>query len=64
MEELLTTAKVAEKLGLAEITVRKWRISGRGPRYVRCVGRVRYRQADIEAWVTARTVVSTSEQSK
>ena len=46
---------------MAEITVRKWRIRGNGPRFIRCGGNVRYRAADIEAWVSSRTVSSTSE---
>ena len=61
MDTLLTTPEVAGRLGVAEITVRKWRVYGTGPRFIRCGGSVRYRAADIEAWVSSRTVSSTSE---
>ena len=61
METLLNTPEVARRLGVAEITLRKWRIAGNGPRYVRCGANVRYRAADIESWVSSRTVGSTSE---
>jgi len=61
METLLTTPEVAGRLGVAEITLRKWRVYGTGPRFVRCGANVRYRTADIESWVFSRTVGSTSE---
>jgi excisionase family DNA binding protein len=61
MEPLLTTPEVAQRLGLAEITVRKWRIKGTGPRFIRCGANIRYRPADIEAWVSSRAANSTSE---
>jgi len=61
VENLLTTPEVALRLGVAEITLRKWRVYGTGPRFVRCGANVRYRTADIESWVFSRTVGSTSE---
>jgi predicted DNA-binding transcriptional regulator AlpA len=61
LETLLTTPEVAGQLGVAEITLRKWRIAGTGPRFIRCGANIRYRGADIEAWVSSRTVASTSE---
>jgi predicted DNA-binding transcriptional regulator AlpA len=61
METLLTTHEVAQLLGVSEISLRKWRILGTGPKFVRCVGNVRYRSADIEQWVAARVVSSTSQ---
>lgn len=61
VETLLTTPEVAGRLRVAEITLRKWRIHGTGPRFIRCGANVRYRAADIESWVSSRTVGSTSE---
>lgn len=61
LETLLTTPEVAGRLGVAEITLRKWRIYGTGPRFIRCGANVRYRNSDIESWVSSRTVGSTSE---
>lgn len=58
---LWTTPEVAAHLGLAEITLRKWRIAGTGPRFIRCGANVRYRLTDIENWIASRTVASTSE---
>ena len=58
---LLTTAEVADQLQVAEITLRKWRLAGTGPRFVRCGANVRYQKSDLEAWIASRTVASTSE---
>lgn len=52
---------VARRLGVAEVTLRKWRIYGAGPRFVRCGANVRYREVDLESWLALRTVGSTSE---
>jgi hypothetical protein len=49
-------------LGCAEVTVRLWRYSGGGPKFVKITPRqIRYRVADVEAWLNARTIGSTSE---
>jgi transposase-like protein len=61
VETLLSTTDVARRLGVAEVTLRKWRIHGAGPRFIRCGANVRYREVDLESWVTSRTVGSTSE---
>lgn len=61
METLLSTTDVARRLGVAEVTLRKWRIYGAGPRFVRCGANVRYREVDLESWLASRTVGSTSE---
>lgn len=50
---LLTTAAAAEALGLGEQTLRNWRAEGHGPPAVTRGKLVRYRRADLEAWVDA-----------
>ena len=52
------TPTVARLLGLSEITLRKWRMQDRreGPAWIKCGKSVRYREADIEAWLERRTV--------
>jgi predicted site-specific integrase-resolvase len=57
---LMTTGEVANLLQVAEITLRKWRLSGIGPQFVKAGANVRYRADDVAAWITARTVQSTS----
>jgi predicted DNA-binding transcriptional regulator AlpA len=61
METLLTQRDVAAKLGLSERTIERLRLSGDGPRFVKANRAVRYRQADLEAWIASRVVASTSE---
>jgi predicted DNA-binding transcriptional regulator AlpA len=64
---LLHTAAVATLLGLRPQTLRKWRLVGRGPRYVRlgesCFARVTYRLADIQNWLAERTFANTTEET-
>lgn len=51
--ELLTTAQLADLLGIQPQTLRKWAMEGRGPRRVK-VGRLtRYRLGDVSAWLDA-----------
>ncbi len=52
---LLSTAQLAAELGVTAGTLRNWRTAGRGPRGARIGGRVRYRRADVDAWITQQT---------
>ena len=62
---LLNELQAAEFLGLKPRTLQAWRWSGGGPRFVRLSARaVRYRQSDLDAYVTARLVHSTSEEAQ
>lgn len=60
-EHLLSTPTVAEITGLSQVTLRRWRMTGGGPRFVRLGRAVRYRSDDVNAFVEARTFRSTSE---
>lgn len=52
---LLTEQEVADWLALTPITLRKWRMEGKGPRFLKLpTGTVRYEHADVVAWVGAR----------
>jgi predicted DNA-binding transcriptional regulator AlpA len=61
MERLLDQHAVSEILSLSERTLERLRVSGDGPRFVRLGHSIRYRPADVEAWVADRVVGSTSE---
>ena len=62
---LLDENAVAARLGLSVRTLRNWRVRGVGPRFIRLSRRaVRYAQADVDAWLAARTVCSTSERER
>jgi predicted DNA-binding transcriptional regulator AlpA len=57
MTLLLLQREAASVLRLSERTLERL-----GPKFIRCGGRaVRYRQSDLDAWLTARSVHSTSE---
>jgi excisionase family DNA binding protein len=57
---LLTTDEVAALLRLSASILNKWRLSGRGPTYVKVGTRVRYRLEDVAAFIAASTRSSTS----
>lgn len=53
--EYLTVKQLAEVLQVPPGTIYRWRHEGCGPRAVRLSGRhVRFRRADVEAFVTGR----------
>lgn len=56
-DTLFAAEAVAEMLACSPRTLAEWRLSGKGPRFVR-LGRnaVRYRLADVRSFVTARVV--------
>jgi excisionase family DNA binding protein len=63
MPELpLTTQEAADLLGLKRTTLEAWRVRGCGPRFVKLGRAVRYRAADLDAWIESRTRTSTSGQ--
>jgi DNA-binding transcriptional MerR regulator len=49
--ELMTTEEVSTELGIPVGTLRYYRSRGCGPVSFRLAGRVRYRRADVVAWV-------------
>jgi excisionase family DNA binding protein len=61
MLRLLTQKESAALLRLSERTLERLRLQGGGPVYVKAGRLVRYREADLEAWIAARVVGSTSE---
>jgi len=54
--ELMDIDTAAALLGIRARTMDLWRLRGDGPTYIRVGGQIRYRRADIEAYLTARTV--------
>ncbi len=57
----LDTREAAAWLGLSPRTLERYRVSGEGPAFHRFGPRVRYLLAELEAWVSARRRVSTSD---
>lgn len=56
---LLDAAGASAYLGLAKHTLDQWRSKGVGPRYTKLGGAIRYRIADLDAFIEAGLHVST-----
>lgn len=64
MIKLLTTDEVAEMTGLSPETLAQWRWQKREIPFVRLGKKcVRYRQSDIDAWLSKRLVSVNSGES-
>ena len=48
------TPEVATYLGVPVQTMRVWRVKGVGPRGIRVGKHVRYRWADVDAWIESQ----------
>ena len=59
----LTEREVAELLGLSVATLRAWRHRGKGPRFLRLGRSVRYLPSDLDDFVRASAVDTTSISS-
>jgi len=66
-EQLWNTTATAKFLGVKNQTLRKWRLDGKGPRYIRLGddkwARVVYRPEDVSSWLEARTFSSPTEET-
>ncbi len=60
---LMTDRDLAHELGLSAGTLRNWRMRGAGPPFVRIGGLVRYRPADVEAWLAGRVARGTRRRA-
>ncbi len=58
---LANEAEAARILGLSVKTLRRWRWAGKGPRFLKIEGAVRYDLEDIEAFIAAARRTSTSD---
>lgn len=59
--EILNTREAADYVRLGKPTMERFRISGEGPVFVKLGGAVRYRKTDLDSWIEARRVRSTSD---
>lgn len=62
---LLTETEASKLIEFSTRTLQKWRVLGRGPKFVRVSARaIRYRREDIDAWIEASLRSSTSDPGK
>lgn len=53
--DLIDEPALAFRLGVSRSTLQSWRYSGRGPRFIKLGRMVRYRNADVDAYLSANT---------
>jgi hypothetical protein len=61
IDPLLTVNEAAAILRCSKASLDKWRLTGKGPRFVYCGRRVRYRVADLRDFIASSTRFSTSD---
>ena len=61
MQTLLNEKQAAEKLGMTHWTLRRYRVYGGGPNYVKLGSLVKYLEADLEEFVMSNRRETTFE---
>lgn len=61
VECLFDETEAARRLGVSRRTLQHWRWKGGGPPFVKLGAAVRYRPADLVAWLDAHTRGNTAE---
>lgn len=60
---LLSPEQAAQHMGLSVKTLATWRSTGRHALpFIRCGSRIRYRRADLDAWLASRQHTGTAAQ--
>jgi len=54
MLNLLTEGEVAQQLHVSLAALRRWRLKGRGPRFIKVSALVRYRPEQLEDWLASQ----------
>lgn len=49
--DALTPRQLEEQTGFTLATLATWRSRGRGPKYVKIMGRIYYPKADVQTWL-------------
>ncbi len=60
-DALLNEAQAANYLNVSVRTLQQWRVSGRGPLFTKLSRAVRYRRADLDAYVARGVAQSTTQ---
>jgi predicted DNA-binding transcriptional regulator AlpA len=53
---LIDEKHLCAELGISSVTATKWRAKAAGPPFIKVGRLVRYRRADVEAWLASRTI--------
>jgi|AntAceMinimDraft_5_1070358.scaffolds.fasta_scaffold66447_3 predicted DNA-binding transcriptional regulator AlpA len=57
----MPSGDAAEYIGIAGSTLAKWRMNGRGPKFVKAGSRVLYDRADLDEWLGSRKRLHTAQ---
>ena len=60
-DPFLTTEDLMREFGVSRDTVYRWNHLGTGPTRVRVGRYVRYRRADVDAWVASHTIMGKTD---
>jgi predicted DNA-binding transcriptional regulator AlpA len=55
ISDLIDEPALAARLGVSRSTLQSWRYAGRGPRFIKLGRMIRYRNADVDAFLRANT---------
>jgi len=64
LDALLTVDEAAKILRCSKASLDKWRLTGKGPMFVRVGRRVRYRRIDLADFIMRSTRFSTSDPGR
>ncbi len=53
--DLIDEPTLAGRLGVSRSTLQSWRYNGRGPRFIKLGRMIRYRNSDVDAYLSANT---------
>lgn len=62
MKQLMTTEETSAYVRHAVQTLAKWRVYGKGPRWVKMGRSVFYERTDVDSWIDSNIRSSTSDQ--
>jgi hypothetical protein len=62
MLNLLTEEEVAKHLHVSLAALRRWRLEGRGPRFIKVSALVRYRPEELEDWLASQPTGGASDR--
>ena len=51
LERLYSPKDLSEKIGKSQVTLRRWRSEGKGPKFMVVERSIRYRESDVADWL-------------
>jgi len=61
---LLKPREAAATLRLSEPTLKRFRVSGNGPKFIKLGRSIRYQKSVLDEWLVSKSVRSTSEAGR